>query len=171
MLVVDLLRKATSWSKVGGEAFQETSNVDIIVFDKTGTLTEGKMQVTNFEMLKDTELTALALAFSKGLEEASTHPIAAAIADHCDGELKKHPGRSINASDVKEVPGSGMSGKFLVKAHGVDNEAIYEAHTRKPTLSNVARQSILHDTSCQVPKPWSVGRDSCGPPAQQRQSR
>ena len=109
----------------GGEAFQEASNMDVIVFDKTGTLTEGKMQVTNFDVLRDPQHTELALAMSKALEESSTHPIATAISSYCDAKLKDSPPLLISASGIEEVPGSGMKGSFSVDETG--HKIVYEA--------------------------------------------
>ena len=115
----------------GGEAFQEASKMDVIVFDKTGTLTEGKMQVTNFDMLQQSqdkpEDTTLALLMAKALEDSSTHPIATAISKYCDAAEKGSSLPSIIASDIQEVPGSGMTGTFTTIYPNTDQKTIYEA--------------------------------------------
>ena len=102
----------------GGEAFQEASNIDVMVFDKTGTLTEGQMKVTSFQKLDDNSKivnVAVALIISKALEEYSTHPIAKAIVAYCEEELKESSDVRIESADIKEVPGRGMTGTFSVK--------------------------------------------------------
>lgn len=99
----------------GGEAFQEASRLDAIVFDKTGTLTEGHMRVTGLELLGGKESNIdehIILAASRAMEESSTHPIAKAIADYCS---QKSTNTKIEQDEIKEVPGQGMTGRFLVK--------------------------------------------------------
>ena len=119
----------------GGDAFQEASNMDAIVFDKTGTLTEGRMQVTNFDILDSTQDNALALAMSKSLEESCTHPIAMAISEYCDTKLRDLRAPSINASEIQEVSGSGMKGVFIVSLAETGNKVTYEATLGNQRLS------------------------------------
>jgi P-type Cu+ transporter len=111
----------------GGEAFQEASALDVIVFDKTGTLTEGQMKMTDYEMLQgeeEVEEQSLIFALAKKLEESSTHPIATAIAGYCtEKELEK---KSISESEMTEIPGQGMRGRFTVRQEGQE-ETVYEA--------------------------------------------
>jgi Cu+-exporting ATPase len=115
----------------GGEAFQEASSMDVLVFDKTGTLTEGKMQVTNFDMLEQPRDqhgdTTLALAIAKVLEDSSTHPIATAISMYCTTAMRDSSLPSLIASEIKEVSGSGMTGTFIAKSADSNKETIYEA--------------------------------------------
>ena len=60
------------------EALETLEKVDFLVIDKTGTLTEGKPRLTTvLPMASTDELTLLRLAGS--LEQASEHPLAAAI--------------------------------------------------------------------------------------------
>lgn len=126
----------------GGEAFQEASRLDAIVFDKTGTLTEGQMKVTDYEMLpveneKD-EKQALVFALSRAMEESSTHPIAKAIADYCaEGDSKNI---DIVDSDVSEIPGQGMRGKFTVRQQSHQEETVYEAAIGNQRLLSSLRE-------------------------------
>ncbi|OAG40427.1 hypothetical protein AYO21_05327 [Fonsecaea monophora] len=102
----------------GGEAFQEASRLDAIVFDKTGTLTEGQMRVTDFECIQNSQSSDaildknIILASSRMLEEASAHPIAKAVASYC---AENSTSVSIDLEEIKEIPGQGMTGRFLVK--------------------------------------------------------
>lgn len=136
----------------GGEAFQEASDMDVIVFDKTGTLTEGKMQVTNFDILQQSpdkpEDPALALAIANALEDSSTHPIATAISAYCDTSMESSIAPSIVAAQIQEVPGSGMTGTFTVKSVESDHETMYEAQLGnqrfETTQDNQLLSTFLH---------------------------
>lgn len=125
-------------AKGGGEAFQEASNLDIIVFDKTGTLTEGgEPQLTDHRFLVDTSLKDggdwtedAILGCLRELEGNSSHPIATAIVNFCNSRQSS----SFKAEQVKEVPGKGIKGTFTVPSlpHPVEiilgNEALMDDH-------------------------------------------
>jgi P-type Cu+ transporter len=125
----------------GGEAFQEASRLDVIVFDKTGTLTEGQMKVTDFELLdgEKNETRALVLTLAKAMEESSTHPIAKAIVDYC---AENGQGVTISDSDITEIPGQGMRGKFT----GQDGQ-IYEAAIGNQRLLSTLQDSNAESTT------------------------
>ncbi|KAF2452674.1 hypothetical protein BDY21DRAFT_358388 [Lineolata rhizophorae] len=96
-------------AKGGGEAFQETSTLDIVVFDKTGTLTEGgKPSVTEWEHVQTSPPTEadsrLVPSLIKGIEEKSSHPIAGAVVRFLDDEDRVN----IHLASVDELPGRGM---------------------------------------------------------------
>jgi len=62
----------------GGNYLEELDTADTLIFDKTGTMTEGEPVLTSivpFEKLSERRLVELAAA----AEEASTHPLAAAV--------------------------------------------------------------------------------------------
>ena len=62
------------------EALERLEKVDTLVVDKTGTLTEGRPRVTNvvaFAPFTDLDV----LKFAAGLEQASEHPLAAAVVE------------------------------------------------------------------------------------------
>jgi P-type E1-E2 ATPase len=91
----------------GGEAFQEMSQLDVIVFDKTGTLTEGQEpRVSDFicfaegkeDMIKN---------IAAELEETTSHPLAEAIRQFCP-KKKTH----LVASECEEMPGRGLKASF-----------------------------------------------------------
>ena len=105
-------------AKGGGEAFQETSTLDIVVFDKTGTLTEGgKPVVTDYEYLQtalETQVDEkLVQSLIKAVEEKSSHPIASAIATffHDKGRV------NVQSTYVDELPGRGMKGYYTSDAY------------------------------------------------------
>jgi len=101
----------------GGEAFQEASNLDVVVFDKTGTLTEGgSLKVTDHDMLVSDDKESIAWAVAKALEESSGHPIARAIVDFCQGKDRS----STQTMDIEEVPGRGIRGRFTFQSHAIE---------------------------------------------------
>ncbi|MFM8268273.1 MAG: heavy metal translocating P-type ATPase [Ilumatobacteraceae bacterium] len=62
----------------GPEILESTRRVDTIVLDKTGTVTTGKMAVVDVRPLASTTIDDL-LAIAAAVEQASEHPIAAAV--------------------------------------------------------------------------------------------
>nr|AWF79126.1 Cu-transporting P1B-1 ATPase [Amanita strobiliformis] len=95
----------------GGEAFQEMSQIDIIVFDKTGTVTEGgEPRVSDFALLaEDTWNEELVKGIASELEIASTHPLARAIHGYCSS-AKSATG--LTMSSFEEVAGRGLRAEF-----------------------------------------------------------
>lgn len=109
----------------GGEAFQEASNVDIVVFDKTGTLTEGgSLKVTNHEMLVEGLDADVAWAVTRNMEENSSHPIARAILQCASAQ----PSCRIQSGSIHEEPGLGIRGTFTLSLPSSSDESFkYEA--------------------------------------------
>ncbi len=63
-----------------GEALEMAQRVNVLIFDKTGTLTYGKPQLTDFELVQDTDTPEDdILALVAGAESVSEHPLAEAI--------------------------------------------------------------------------------------------
>ncbi|KAL9109218.1 MAG: hypothetical protein Q9227_006143 [Pyrenula ochraceoflavens] len=119
--------------KGGGEAFQEATNLDIVVFDKTGTLTHGGgCAVTDSEIIQEADLPMLEII--KALEGQSSHPIAKAIVSFCErsqlanGEL----------SNVLEVSGCGLKGT-------------YWSENREPTEIIIGNENFMIEMNIQLP--------------------
>lgn len=75
----------------GPEVLESTRRVDTIVLDKTGTVTTGKMSLISVHTIAGvSEVEALTIAGA--LENASEHPIAAAIADAARQRAGQLPG-------------------------------------------------------------------------------
>jgi heavy metal translocating P-type ATPase len=74
----------------GYSALEASRQVDTVVLDKTGTVTEGRMSVTDVEVAPGVERAAL-LRWAGGLEEASEHAVARAIAATAQRELGALP--------------------------------------------------------------------------------
>ncbi|MBE0507644.1 MAG: copper-translocating P-type ATPase [Marinospirillum sp.] len=66
-----------------GDALQESSRLDAVILDKTGTITEGKPSLVALERFNTSSASTLSddelLALLASLEQASEHPLAAAI--------------------------------------------------------------------------------------------
>ncbi|CDO71344.1 hypothetical protein BN946_scf184908.g102 [Trametes cinnabarina] len=116
----------------GGEAFQETAQLDLIVFDKTGTLTEGgNPKVTDVQLFSDQSTdrrlsSQAVLGMAMELETGSSHPLATAIRRYCTDS----GGTPCSAASVHETPGRGIRGSFNSLGYEValGNEAWIEAH-------------------------------------------
>ena len=101
----------------GGEAFQEASQIDLIVFDKTGTLTEGsEPKVTDViihgpqaKSWKDA-IAAIVLQFASG----SSHPLCLSLRNHFHDEGGALP--VVLGIDIEEIPGCGMRGSFRFRS-------------------------------------------------------
>jgi Cu+-exporting ATPase len=91
----------------GGEVLERLERVDTIVFDKTGTLTEGRPEVFTFEPVAPfKELEALSLAAA--LEQASEHPLGAAVVRHARARGAKIP----PADRFTSLPGLGAEAEI-----------------------------------------------------------
>ncbi|MDR2845271.1 MAG: heavy metal translocating P-type ATPase, partial [Puniceicoccales bacterium] len=85
-------------------ALEAACRVDTVVFDKTGTLTEGRPELTD-TVATDGDSAAL-LALAAALQSGSSHPLSRAVLDAARlQEISFSP-----ASDVKALPGLGVSG-------------------------------------------------------------
>ncbi|HEY9162583.1 MAG TPA: heavy metal translocating P-type ATPase [Desulfomonilia bacterium] len=93
------------------DALEYAEKIDTVVFDKTGTLTEGKPVVT--EIIEISMSEAEILSYAAGLEQYSTHPIAAAILKKAEiANIKPLP-----AEGVSVISGRGIQGK--INSHDV----------------------------------------------------
>lgn len=108
----------------GGEAFQEASNIDIVVFDKTGTLTEGgNLRVTEHEMTVEGSDAEITWSIAKSLEENSGHPIASALLDFASSRSSL----SLQVSSIKEIAGRGLCGTFVYSDPNSNETETFEA--------------------------------------------
>lgn len=144
--------------KGGGEAFQEASRLSAIVFDKTGTLTEGgSLKVSDHEVLTgDHEMTKVAWALARNMEESSNHPIAQAITAFC----KTQTASSVKSSDIQEISGQGMKGLFTIA--GPENDEQYEAAIGNERLlqSVLAPETDTYFVSNLLSKYQSAGKST-----------
>ena len=108
----------------GGEAFQEASNIDIVVFDKTGTLTEGgNLRVTDHEITVDGRDAEIAWSTTQSLEENSSHPVASALLDFASPRSSL----ALQATSMKEIGGRGLRGTFVFSDPLSEDAITFEA--------------------------------------------
>ena len=101
----------------GGEAFQEASQIDLIVFDKTGTLTEGSEPKVTDVIVHGSQakswndaITAIVLQ----LASRSSHPLCLSLRNHYQDQGGALP--AVSGIDIKELPGCGMRGLFRFRS-------------------------------------------------------
>jgi Cu+-exporting ATPase len=102
------------------EALEILEKVDTLVIDKTGTLTEGKPSVESVAAapgMDEMELVSLAAS----LEQASEHPLAAAIVNAA--KANKIPIKA--ASGFQSTTGRGISGEVEGKKVAIGNEEFF----------------------------------------------
>ena len=103
------------------EALEVMEKVDTLVVDKTGTLTEGKPKLTSLVPAGEfDEATLLRLAAS--LEQASEHPLAAAIVQ---GAKDKNV-QLAKAEDFRSVTGKGASARVEGRSVAIGNARLLE---------------------------------------------
>jgi Cu+-exporting ATPase len=96
----------------GPEVLESTRRVDTVVLDKTGTVTTGEMSVVAVELAPDADEHEV-LRLAGALEDASEHPIAAAIAARARQDLEALPA----VADFASEAGLGVQG--VVEGHAV----------------------------------------------------
>ena len=109
----------------GSNYLELLSEMDTIVFDKTGTLTNGVFDVTAVVPAKDDDNVkaelekAMAecevLGLAAALERFSTHPIAESIVRAHEKRQGNNAAIDIQLTEVEEIAGHGISGKFSGK--------------------------------------------------------
>ncbi|MBP1816548.1 cadmium-translocating P-type ATPase [Mycobacterium sp. OAE908] len=96
----------------GPEVLESTRRIDTIVLDKTGTVTTGTMTLVDV-IAADGEQPDDVLRLAGALEDASSHPVAKAIASGAREKLGELP----TVDDFKSLDGLGVQG--LVEGHMV----------------------------------------------------
>ncbi|QUW85689.1 copper-translocating P-type ATPase (plasmid) [Streptomyces mirabilis] len=90
----------------GPEVLESTRRIDTVVLDKTGTVTEGRMRLVDV-VPADGEDEEDVLRLAGGLEHASEHPIAAAIASAAREQLGSLP----DVTGFASTQGRGVTGQ------------------------------------------------------------
>ncbi|GAA1255983.1 heavy metal translocating P-type ATPase [Pseudonocardia aurantiaca] len=96
----------------GPEVLESTRRVDTVVLDKTGTVTTGRMSLTGVHVAGGVEEDEV-LRLAGALEDASEHPIAAAVANAARERIGTLP----PVEDFRGVEGLGVQG--VVDGHAV----------------------------------------------------
>jgi Cu+-exporting ATPase len=96
----------------GPEVLESTRRVDTVVLDKTGTVTTGRMSLTGVHVAGGVDEDEV-LRLAGALEDASEHPIAAAVAN----AARERVGALPPVEDFRGVEGLGVQG--VVDGHAV----------------------------------------------------
>jgi Cd2+/Zn2+-exporting ATPase len=91
----------------GGQAIERLSRIGSVCFDKTGTLTIGRPRLVEIHPVAWSDGAEL-LGLAAGLEQESTHPIAAAIRE----AARLSDIEPLAVTDIDHTAGRGMSGNY-----------------------------------------------------------
>ena len=106
----------------GSTYVEEMRDIKAVIFDKTGTLTEGKLVLSEVEVLDENFSKEEIVSVAASLEQDSSHPIAQAIVDYAtmnDIEFSQ-------TSDFRNVPGKGIIGSIGGNEYYAANESLIE---------------------------------------------
>ena len=101
------------------EALERMEDVDTLVVDKTGTLTEGRPRLVAVQAAGDLS-EADVLRFAASLEQASEHPLAAAIVS---GARERHV-EPIVADEFQSLTGKGVVGRVQGRNVALGNDVL-----------------------------------------------
>ena len=107
----------------GHHALELSGLIDTVVFDKTGTITHGRMTVTEVSAAPGTEQAEL-LRYAGAVEQASEHPIAAAISEAASGGTGPLPA----AEGFQALPGLGARAVVEGRQVVVGREKLLRVH-------------------------------------------
>ena len=117
----------------GSTYVEEMRNVKAVIFDKTGTLTEGKLALSDINVLNEAYCEEEIVRIAASLEHSSSHPIAQAIVDYAGiNEISFD-----EIEDFKNIPGKGIVGTVDGKRYYAANESLIEG-----SEFNVSREEI-----------------------------
>lgn len=106
----------------GSTYVEEMRNVKAVIFDKTGTLTEGKLKLSDVEVLDENCSKEDIVKIAASLEYQSSHPIAQAIVGYADENDIQFD--SIN--EFRNVPGKGIVANINGEQFYAANESLIE---------------------------------------------
>ena len=106
----------------GSTYVEQMRNVKAVIFDKTGTLTEGKLALSDINVLNDSYTEDEIIKIAASLEHSSSHPIAQAIINYA----KENDIKFDEIEDFRNVPGKGIVGNIGGKQYYAANESLIE---------------------------------------------
>ncbi len=121
----------------GSTYVEEMRGVKAVIFDKTGTLTEGKLELSDVEVLDENCSKDEIVKIAASLEHNSSHPIAQAIVNHAtmnDIEFEE-------IEDFKNVPGKGIVGTIDGSEYYAANESLIEGSSFDISRDEINRYS------------------------------
>ncbi|MGE0385268.1 MAG: heavy metal translocating P-type ATPase [Gammaproteobacteria bacterium] len=123
---------------IRADAIESLAHVDHVVFDKTGTLTTGQLALAGIEPLAGLGRDDC-LARAAALEQASIHPIAAAIRRAAGGSAPA-------AVEVSLVPGQGVNGRIDGVRYWLGSAAFVAAAGHAPARNDGALERAVGET-------------------------
>ena len=106
----------------GSTYVEEMRGIKAVIFDKTGTLTEGKLELSEIEVLDDDYSKEDILKIAASLEHNSSHPIAQAIVNYAT----MNDIDFVEIEEFKNVPGKGIVGNVGGSEYYAANESLIE---------------------------------------------
>ena len=106
----------------GSTYVEEMRNIKAVIFDKTGTLTEGKLELSDVNVLDDSYSEEDIVKIAASLENNSSHPIAQAIVNYASSNEISFE----EIQDFRNVPGKGIIGTVGGKQYYAAKESLIE---------------------------------------------
>ena len=121
----------------GSTYVEEMRNVKAVIFDKTGTLTEGKLELSDVEVLDANLSKEDVVKIAASLECESSHPIAQAIVNYAN----ENNIRFEAIEDFKNVPGKGIIANINGEQFYAANESLIEGSNFDISRDEINRYS------------------------------
>ena len=121
----------------GSTYVEEMRNVKAVIFDKTGTLTEGKLKLSDVEVLDDSYSKEDIVKIAASLEFQSSHPIAQAVVNYADENDIIFDA----IEEFKNVPGKGIVANINGEQFYAANESLIEGSSFEISRDEINRYS------------------------------
>ncbi|MBQ6345786.1 MAG: cadmium-translocating P-type ATPase [Methanobrevibacter sp.] len=121
----------------GSTYVEEMRNVKAVIFDKTGTLTEGKLKLSDVEVLDDSYSKEDIVKIAASLEFQSSHPIAQAVVNYADENDILFDA----IEEFKNVPGKGIVANINGEQFYAANESLIEGSSFEISRDEINRYS------------------------------
>ena len=106
----------------GSTYVEEMRDIKAVIFDKTGTLTEGKLELSEVNVLDENSSEKEIISVAASLEHNSSHPIAQAIVNYATMNNIEFE----EIEDFKNVPGKGIIADINSNKYYAANESLIE---------------------------------------------
>ena len=121
----------------GSTYVEEMRNVKAVIFDKTGTLTEGKLKLSDVNVLDENYSKEDIVKIAASMEHQSSHPIAQAVVDYAD----ENDIIFDVVEEFKNVPGKGIVANINGEQFYAANEALIEGSAFEISRDEINRYS------------------------------
>ncbi len=121
----------------GSTYVEEMRNVKAVIFDKTGTLTEGKLKLSDVNVLDENYSKEDIVKIAASLEHQSSHPIAQAIVSYADENDIIYD----FIEDFRNVPGKGIVANINGEQFYAANESLIEGSSFDISRDDINRYS------------------------------